>query len=166
MRLIVLSLPSVEARTRVTRLANGLGVPHLELGTLLRAAMAARTPLGLLAQAMVNAGDLVPDDIVLGILEERLGQPDAQAGFLLDNYPRDLAQARALDALLTRLHQPVDAAVQLEDDDGSLRERLAGAGDDVTRARLDALRARHALVAEHYRTQGKLTALAQLSAGG
>ena len=86
-------------------------MPHISTGDLLRAAVAAGTPLGVQAKAVMDRGELVSDDIVLGMLEERLTAGDTGNGFILDGYPRNLAQARALDELLARLKQPVDIAV-------------------------------------------------------
>jgi adenylate kinase len=163
MSLIVLAPLGVESRTRAAWLADAIGVPLIDLGALVRTAAATQTPLGLQVQATLDAGALVSDDLVLGLLEQRLGVPDAQVGFLLDNYPRDIVQAQALDTLLTRLQQPVDAAVQLEDE-GSLHQRLAGDDDGIMRARFDEQQIRHEAVAEHYRAQGKLIAFAELSA--
>ena len=157
MRLIVLSSPGGDARVQALRIAVSLGVPLLDAGELLRAAMTAGTPLGARAQAMMTAGARVPDDIVLGLLAERLGRADA--GFILTRYPHDVAQAAALDAMLARLGQQIDAAVQLAGDEDWTREQT---DDEVSRAHLDELRARNALLAEYYRARGKLTTLAQL----
>ena len=112
MRLVLLGAPGSGKGTQATRLKEALGVPHISTGELLRAAVAAGTELGKQAKAVMERGELVSDDIVLGMLEERLGQADVGNGFILDGYPRNLAQANALDALLARLQQPVDVAVQ------------------------------------------------------
>jgi adenylate kinase len=96
-RIVFLGPPGAGKGTQATQLARELGVPHLSTGDLLRAAAAARTPLGLEADGHIRAGRLVPDDLVLRILHERLEQPDARAGYLLDGFPRNLAQAEALD---------------------------------------------------------------------
>ena len=114
MRLVLLGAPGSGKGTQATRLKEALNVPHISTGELLRAAVAAGTPLGVKAKEVMAAGNLVSDDIVLGMLEERLGQADVKAGFILDGYPRNLAQANALDGLLARLQQPVDVAVQLD----------------------------------------------------
>ena len=114
MRLVLLGAPGSGKGTQATRLKEALGVPHISTGELLRAAVAAGTELGKQAKAVMERGELVSDDIVLGMLEERLGQADVGNGFILDGYPRNLAQANALDALLARLQQPVDVAVQLD----------------------------------------------------
>ena len=97
MRLVLLGAPGSGKGTQAARLKKELGVPHISTGDLLRAAVAAGTPLGRKAKAVMDAGQLVSDDIMLGMLEERLAQPDAKGGFILDGYPRNLAQVEALD---------------------------------------------------------------------
>src|SRR5690606_38722427 len=114
MRLVLLGAPGSGKGTQAARLKSELGVPHISAGDMLRAAVAAGTPLGLKAKAVMDAGQLVSDDILLGMLEERLANDDARAGFILDGYPRNIAQVQALDELLTRLEQPLDAVVQLD----------------------------------------------------
>ena len=114
MRLVLLGAPGSGKGTQATRLKNDLGVPHISTGDMLRAAVAAGTPTGLKAKAVMDAGKLVSDDILLAMLEERLAQPDAKNGFILDGYPRNLAQADALEHLLARIGQPLDAVVKLE----------------------------------------------------
>ena len=165
MRLVLLGAPGSGKGTQATRLREHLQVPHISTGDLLRGAVAAGTPLGLKAKAVMEAGNLVSDDIVLGMLEERLGKEDARAGFILDGYPRNLAQARALDELLARLKQPVDIAVQLDVDTNLLVERIAGRAalegraDDTpesVRNRLNVYSEQTAPVVEFYRNAGKL----------
>jgi adenylate kinase len=114
MRLVLLGAPGSGKGTQAARLKSELGVPHISTGDMLRAAVAAGTPTGLKAKAVMDAGRLVSDDILLAMLEERLAQPDATNGFILDGYPRNLAQADALDHLLARIGQPLDAVVKLE----------------------------------------------------
>lgn len=114
MRLVLLGAPGSGKGTQAARLKSELGVPHISTGDMLRAAVAAGTPTGLKAKAVMDAGQLVSDDILLAMLEERLAQPDATNGFILDGYPRNLAQADALDHLLARIGQPLDAVVKLE----------------------------------------------------
>ncbi|MFA7488214.1 MAG: adenylate kinase [Lysobacteraceae bacterium] len=126
MRLVLLGAPGSGKGTQATRLKDALAVPHISTGDLLRAAVAAGTPLGVQAKAVMDRGELVSDDIVLGMLEERLTAGDTGNGFILDGYPRNLVQARALDELLARLQQPVDIAVLLDVDVELLIERLAG----------------------------------------
>jgi adenylate kinase len=114
MRLVLLGPPGSGKGTQAARLKVELGVPHISTGDMLRAAVAAGTPQGLKAKEVMNAGKLVSDDILLGMLEERLAQDDVKNGFILDGYPRNLAQADALDHLLAKIGQPLDAVVKLE----------------------------------------------------
>ena len=165
MRLVLLGAPGSGKGTQATRLKEALNVPHISTGELLRAAVAAGTPLGLKAKEVMAAGNLVSDDIVLGMLEERLGQADVKAGFILDGYPRNLAQANALDGLLARLQQPVDVAVQLDVGTDLLIQRLAGRAQaegrsddspDAVRNRLRVYTDQTAPVIDFYRGCGKL----------
>ena len=165
MRLVLLGAPGSGKGTQATRLREHLQVPHISTGELLRAAVTAGTPLGLQAKAVMESGSLVSDDIVLGMLEERLLQPDAGNGFILDGYPRNLAQANALDQLLARIRQPVDIAVQLDVDQDLLVGRLSGRAhvegraDDSpesVRKRLTVYAEQTAPVVDYYRNQGKL----------
>jgi adenylate kinase len=114
MRLVLLGAPGSGKGTQAARLKADFGVPHISTGDMLRAAVKAGTPLGMKAKAVMDAGQLVSDDILLGMLEERLAEPDTRPGFILDGYPRNLAQADALDHLLTKIGQPLDAVVKLE----------------------------------------------------
>jgi adenylate kinase len=151
--------------TQASLLKTELQVPHISTGDLLRAAVRAGTPLGVKAKAVMEAGHLVSDEIVLGMLEERLGQDDARAGFILDGYPRNLAQCAALEALLDRLGQPLDVAVKLDVPDSAILSRCEarfaaeGRPDDdpqIVRKRLDVYRAQTAPVADHFDELGKL----------
>jgi adenylate kinase len=108
-RIVFLGPPGAGKGTQAAILASALGIPHLSTGDLLRAAVAGRTPLGLAAEEHMRAGRLVPDSIVLEILGQRLGRADAAAGFLLDGFPRNLAQAEALDR-----RTPLDVVVSFE----------------------------------------------------
>ena len=126
MRIILLGAPGSGKGTQAQRLAEYFGIPQVSTGDLLRAAVARGSELGLKARAAMEAGGLVDDALVLGLIRERLAEPDARAGFILDGFPRNLAQARALDALLGDLGQPLDAVVQLEVDDQELVRRISG----------------------------------------
>jgi len=168
MRLVLLGAPGSGKGTQATRLKEFLNVPHISTGELLRAAVAAGTPLGLQAKEVMEAGNLVSDDIVLGMLEERLMQSDTGNGFILDGYPRNLVQANALGALLGKLKQPIDIAVQLDVDTEILVERLAGRAkaegraDDspeAVRKRLGVYQEQTAPVVDYYRNLGKLAHL-------
>ncbi|MDH5822939.1 adenylate kinase [Luteimonas sp. RD2P54] len=166
MRLVLLGAPGSGKGTQAARLKDALKVPHISTGDLLRAEVAAGTPLGLQAKEVMARGDLVSDQILLGMLEERFSRDDTRAGFILDGYPRNLAQAAALDALLQRLGQPFDAAVQLAVDNELLIERLAGRAQaegraddqpDSVRKRLQVYDEQTAPVIEFYREHGQLT---------
>ncbi|HEY2345070.1 MAG TPA: adenylate kinase [Xanthomonadaceae bacterium] len=168
MRLVLLGAPGSGKGTQATRLRDHYGVPHISTGELLRAAVKSGTPLGLKAKAVMESGALVSDEIVLAILEERLSQGDTGPGYILDGYPRNLAQANALDALLGRLGQPVERAIQLDVDNELLIARLAGRAlaegraDDnpeSVRKRLEVYDEQTAPVIDFYRHQSKLTAV-------
>ena len=120
-RIVFLGPPGAGKGTQASILGRELGVPHLSTGNLLRSAVAARTPLGLEAEGHMAAGGLVPDDLVLKLLKERLDEPDAASGFVLDGYPRNAAQAAAL-ARIT----PIDRVVEFQVPVAALIERLAG----------------------------------------
>ena len=126
MRIVLLGAPGSGKGTQSQRLAQLHGVAHISTGDLLRAAKAKGTPLGLAAKAAMDAGQLVADEIVLGMIRERLAEPDVRGGFILDGFPRNLDQARALEALLSQLAQPLDAVLLLEVPDDELVRRIAG----------------------------------------
>ena len=125
-RIVLLGAPGSGKGTQAKRLVERHGIPQISTGDLLRAQRAAATPLGQRAQAAMDAGKLVDDEIVLGMIRERLAEADTQNGFILDGFPRNIAQAQALDILLRELGKPLDAVVQLEVDYGELTRRIAG----------------------------------------
>ncbi|MDH5830506.1 adenylate kinase [Luteimonas sp. M1R5S18] len=166
MRLVLLGAPGSGKGTQAARLKEYLQVPHISTGDLLRAEVAAGSPLGLQAKEVMARGDLVSDEILLGMLRDRFSRDDTRAGFILDGYPRNLAQAAALDELLASLGQKFDAAVQLTVDNEQIVERLAGrakaegrADDapDSVRKRLQVYDQQTAPVIEFYRQHGQLT---------
>ncbi len=126
MRLVLLGAPGSGKGTQAQRLQARNGVPQVSTGDLLREAVAAGTPLGRAAKIVMDAGQLVADDIMLGIIRERLARPDAARGFILDGFPRTIPQADGLTALLDELGQPIDSAVLLEIDSDVLQQRMAG----------------------------------------
>jgi adenylate kinase len=126
MRIVLLGAPGSGKGTQSQRLVERYAIPQISTGDLLRAAVAKGSELGLKAKEAMNAGKLVDDEIVLGMIRERLAEPDARPGFILDGFPRNLAQARALDSLLTELGQPLDAVVQMDVEYGELTRRISG----------------------------------------
>ncbi len=166
MRLLLLGAPGSGKGTQAARLKDSLAVPHISTGDLLRAEVAAGSKLGLEAKGVMARGELVSDAILLGMLEARFSRDDTAGGFILDGYPRNLAQAAALDALLARIRQPMDFAVQLEVPSELLVERIAGrakaegrADDnpDSVRKRLQVYTDQTAPVIDFYRQHGQLT---------
>jgi adenylate kinase len=126
MRLVLLGAPGSGKGTQAQRLQMRHGVPQVSTGDLLREAVAAGTELGRAAHVVMQAGGLVADDIMLGIIRERLARPDAERGFILDGFPRTQAQADGLAAQLVDLGKPLDAVVQMDIDPEVLLRRLAG----------------------------------------
>jgi adenylate kinase len=123
-RILLLGAPGAGKGTQAAGLVEQLQVPHVSTGDMLRAAVAARTPVGVKAKAIMDAGNLVSDDVVIGIAEERLSEPDAKLGFVLDGFPRTLAQAEALEALLAKLDSPLDCCLALTVDTEAVVARL------------------------------------------
>jgi adenylate kinase len=126
MRIVLLGAPGSGKGTQSQRLVQRFGIPQVSTGDLLRSAVARGTVLGLRAKGVMAAGRLVDDAIVLGMIEERLGEPDVARGFILDGFPRNIAQAEALDALLKQLGKPLTSVVQLEVPNAELTRRIAG----------------------------------------
>ncbi len=166
MRIVLLGAPGSGKGTQAARLKAELGIAHISTGDLLRAAVKAGTPLGLRAKAVMDAGQLVYDEIVLAMLEERLAEPDTKGGFILDGYPRNLAQADALDQLLKRIGQPLDAVLKLNVPDADIikrteiRFKAEGRADDnpdTVRRRLEVYAEQTAPVADYYAQRGLLT---------
>ncbi len=126
MRIVLLGAPGSGKGTQAKLLAEKFTIPQISTGDLLRAAVAAGSPLGLQAKASMDSGQLVSDSIVLGMIEERLAKPDTQKGFILDGFPRNIPQAEALDALLEKLHKPLDSGLLIDVDFEILLQRLTG----------------------------------------
>jgi adenylate kinase len=126
MRIVMLGAPGSGKGTQAQRLQQDHQLPQVSTGDLLRRAVADKTPLGLKAKAAMDAGELVSDEIVLGMIKERLAKPDAKRGFILDGFPRNLAQADSLNAVLGELAQKIDAAVLMDVDFEILMKRLTG----------------------------------------
>jgi adenylate kinase len=165
MRLVLFGAPGSGKGTQATVLKERLGVPHISTGDLLRGEIKEGTELGLKAKGLMDQGILLPDDIMLGIIEHRLSQPDARPGFILDGYPRNLAQAAALDEVLARIGQPLDVVVKLDVPDQAIvgrcevRFEKEGRPDDnpeTVKNRLKIYADQTAPVADFYQQRGKL----------
>ena len=124
--MVFLGPPGAGKGTQARELAQEWGVPHIATGDMLREAVAAGTPLGQDAKRYMDQGALVPDDVIVGLIAERLGKPDAKRGFLLDGFPRTIPQAEALRALLDSLGQPLDRVIFFDVSEAELLRRLTG----------------------------------------
>jgi adenylate kinase len=124
MRLILLGPPGAGKGTQAQRLIHRYGIVQLSTGEMLRAAVAAQTPVGLKAKDIMAGGGLVPDDVVIGIISDRMDQPDAAKGFILDGFPRTVPQAEALDDLLKKKHIRLDAVIELRVNESALLQRV------------------------------------------
>ncbi len=126
MKLILIGAPGSGKGTQAKYLTEKYHIPQIATGDLLRAAVVAQTPLGRQAKTIMDAGQLVPNDIVIGIIRERIVRPDADQGFVLDGFPRNIAQAMALDDILDKLGKPIDAVLQFDIDTEMLMQRMIG----------------------------------------
>ena len=126
MRVVLVGAPGAGKGTQAKFIALHYGIPQISTGDIFRANIVAQTPLGLAAKRFMDAGDLVPDEVTIGIVRDRLAQDDAVNGFLLDGFPRTVRQAEALDAMLAELETPLDAVLELQIDDDEVVRRLSG----------------------------------------
>lgn len=126
MRIMLLGPPGAGKGTQAVRVAAALGVPHISTGDILRENVRAGTDLGREAKRFMDAGDLVPDDVIIGMVGDRLAEPDASTGFVLDGFPRTVRQARALEELLVARDAPLGVVVRLAVDPAEVVERLSG----------------------------------------
>lgn len=126
MRLVFLGAPGAGKGTQAKKLVDKYGIPQISTGDILRAAVAAGTPLGKEAKFYMDKGELVPDSVVIGLVKERIAQDDCKKGYILDGFPRNTAQAEALDKVLAEMMVPLDAAVDVEVDRDILMKRLTG----------------------------------------
>ena len=163
MRLIFLGPPGSGKGTQTKLLAARMGVPAISTGDMLREAVRRETPLGRRAKSIMEAGELVPDDVVIGLIRERIALPDARGGFLLDGFPRTIEQAVALDRLLDGNGEALDAVINLLVPESTLVERMVGRAavegrsDDrpeTVRERLRVYRDKTAPLVEHYGARG------------
>ena len=168
MRLILLGPPGAGKGTQGHQLAEQYGIPEISTGDILRGAVSAGTPLGVEAKSYMDRGDLVPDAVMIGIVRERLTQSDTEPGFILDGFPRTVAQANALDQMLQENQQPIDHVVSIEVPDEELVQRLVRRGeiesrqDDteaVIRARLEVYHQNTSPLVDYYRQTGLLRSI-------
>jgi adenylate kinase len=171
MRLVLFGAPGAGKGTQAQRLVEKHGIVQLSTGEMLRAAVRAGTPVGLRAKDIMDHGGLVPDDVVIAIVSDRIDEPDAHNGFVLDGFPRTVAQAQALDTMLTQKGATLDAVIKLKVDESILLKRIttrveemiargeAVRADDNPTAlqkRLDTYRAQTAPVIDYYAKKGLL----------
>jgi len=166
--LLVLGPQGSGKGTQAGRLSQGHGIPHVSTGEMFRAAVAAETELGRRVGPILAAGELVPDDLTVALIRERLAEPDAEHGFVLDGFPRTLAQAEALDAMLAEIGRTLDAVLFFDLSDEIALERLLGRARDEGREddtpdaigrRLEIYHDQTEPVVERYRAGGKLVPL-------
>lgn len=166
MRIVLLGAPGSGKGTQAALLEKRLGVPHISTGVLFRKAVRNKTPLGKRIKTIMDSGELVPDDLTVELLKERMERDDTRDGFILDGYPRTLAQAEALDVLLEKLGMPVQEAIQIDVDTNEVIARIArraaeqGRSDDteeVLRNRMQIYEEQTAPVIDYYAERGLLT---------
>jgi len=171
MRIILLGPPGAGKGTQAARIVERFGIPQLSTGDMLRAAVAAGTPVGRKAKEIMERGELVPDDVVVGIVAERIAQDDAKNGFILDGFPRTVAQAEAFDAMLAEKGLRLDGVIEFKVDEGALVKRIESRAaqtkargepvrtddnPDVFKTRLEAYRVQTAPLSAYYRSKGAL----------
>jgi adenylate kinase len=171
MRLIFLGPPGAGKGTQAARIVAKHGIPQLSTGDMLRAAVAAQTPVGVKAKAVMDAGGLVSDEIVIGIVADRIEEPDCRKGFILDGFPRTLAQAEALDAMLASKGLQLDTVLELKVDQSKLVDRIVKRAEEakaagqpvrkdddpeVFKTRLEAYNRDTAVVSPYYAKRGQV----------
>ncbi|HTM83789.1 MAG TPA: adenylate kinase [Mycobacterium sp.] len=160
MRIVLLGPPGAGKGTQAVKLAEELGIPQISTGDLFRHNISTGTKLGVQAKVYLDAGDLVPATLTNALVDDRLDQPDAAAGFILDGYPRSIEQAEALRAMLERRNTKIDAVVDFQVSQDELQARLKGRGraddtDEIIRHRMTVYRDETAPLLEYYRDELK-----------
>nr|WP_245164199.1 adenylate kinase [Bradyrhizobium elkanii] len=169
----MLGAPGSGKGTQAARLAKRLDIPQLSTGDMLRAAVSEGTPIGTKVKATMERGELVPDDLVVAIVAERISQPDAKSGFILDGFPRTIAQAAALDEILRAAHLRIDRVLELDVDEAALLSRILNRANEARsngharaddteaalRVRLAEYRGQTRPLADYYREQGLLKSI-------
>ena len=166
--IVMLGAPGAGKGTQAVRIAETHGIPHISTGEMLRAAIAAGSEMGQKVKGIVESGALVPDELIVEVIRERLSQPDAQNGFVLDGFPRTIGQAEALDALLAELARPLQIVLELELAEETAVERMLGRAADQGRAddtpeviknRFEVYRRQTEPLSNYYRSTGILVAV-------
>lgn len=165
MRIVLFGAPGSGKGTQAEKLVHAHGVPQIATGDLLRAAVTAGNELGQKAKVAMDAGELVADDVVIGMIRDRLNASDTENGFILDGFPRSQAQAEALDELLSALGRPLQRVIHLDVDNEEIVQRLLARGraddnEDTIRNRLDVFNRQTQPLIDYYRAQGKFVAVA------
>ncbi len=169
--LVLLGAPGAGKGTQALRIAGDYGIPQVSTGELLRAAVARGTELGRRAQPIMERGDLVPDDVMVGVIRERLGEPDTAGGCIFDGFPRTIPQAAALDAMLPEIGRRIAAALMFDLDDDEAERRLLGRAEkegrtddspEVIRGRIAVYHAKTEPLVAYYRDR---SVLAHIDAG-
>lgn len=163
-RLIFVGPPGAGKGTQSKFLANAHNIPHISTGDILREAVAAQSPLGVKAKDYMDRGELVPDQLVIDLIRERLGKPDAQSGWILDGFPRNVAQAEFLDKLLDELSQGCDRVINFDVPDEVLVDRMLNRGrkddnEETIRRRLEVYREQTAPLIGHYESSQRLVTI-------
>lgn len=163
-RIIFLGPPGAGKGTQAAVISEDFSVPHISTGDILRSAVAAKTELGQKAASYMDAGELVPDDLILDLIRNRLNEEDAAKGWILDGFPRNVSQANFLDKLLTEISQPCECVLNLEVPDDILVSRLLARGrkddnEDVIRNRLEVYRQQTEPLIEYFRNRQQLVSI-------
>jgi adenylate kinase len=168
LNIVMLGAPGAGKGTQAVRIAETHGIPHISTGEMLRGAIAAGSELGQKVKEIVESGALVPDELVVEVIRERLAQPDAENGFVLDGFPRTIGQAEALDLLLSELGRPLEIVLELELAEETAVERMLGRAADQGRAddtpeviknRFEVYRRQTEPLSNYYRSTGILVAI-------